>query len=74
MSSSPDPSTTPFSITKHDVGRYVRCKIDGCVGRIQRDPGNGHLYPSLKYEWEWCCHDFEYVVVMTDSSGSRQHG
>ncbi len=52
-----------FAITEDNVERYVRRNSTGEIGWIKRDPGNGWLYPSMKYEWQRYCDDFEYVSV-----------
>jgi len=53
MTDLPETTRTRFRIAPGDVGRYVRRKSTGDVGRVQRDPGNGWLHPHpLKYEWE----------------------
>lgn len=57
-----------FKITKDDLGRYVRRISTGDVGRIECDPGNDWLHPSLLYEWEHARCDFEYVAVTTETS------
>jgi hypothetical protein len=46
----PETTRTRFRIAPGDVGRYVRRKITGDVGRVQRDPGNGWLH-----RWEGRC-------------------
>ncbi len=50
----------------------MRNKTDGEVGRIERDRGNGHLHPSIKYEWAYCGDDFEYVDVMTEAERATE--
>jgi hypothetical protein len=64
MTDLPETTRTRFRIAPGDVGRYVRRKSTGDVGRVQRDPGNGWLHPHpLKYEWEIDRDDLEYVTV-----------
>jgi hypothetical protein len=53
-----------FTITADDIGRYVRQKSTGEVGRVSCDEGNGWLYTGIVYEWQWCRNDFEYVTVI----------
>jgi len=52
-----------FDIGPDDIARYVRQRSTGEVGMIVRDPGNGWLHPSQKYEWEASRDDFEYVTI-----------
>lgn len=58
-----------FEIADDDLGRYVRRKSIGQIGRVKRDPRNGWLYPDVVYEWESCRDDLEYVLIETDPRG-----
>ena len=58
---------TDFDITENDIGRYVRRKSTGEIGRVRRDPGNGWLHPGIMYEWKPYRHDLEYVAVISYS-------
>lgn len=60
----------PFDITPADVGRYVRDRATGHVGRVERDRGNGWLYPTLRYEWKTFRDEFEYVEVILPPSAA----
>jgi hypothetical protein len=57
-----------FTITEADIGRYVRRKSTGEIGKISKDPGNGWLHTGIVYEWKWCANDFEYVEVTVTPS------
>lgn len=59
----------PFTITSTDIGRYVRQKSTGEIGRVRRDPGNGWLHPGIVYEWRHLSADFEYVEVIPARRG-----
>ena len=52
-----------FSITREDIGRYVRRISTGEIGKVRQDPGNGWLHPAVVYEWKAYVHDLEYVEV-----------
>lgn len=52
-----------FTCTKDDLGRHVREISSGKIGVVKKDPGNGWIFPSIRYEWDYHADDLEYVVI-----------
>jgi hypothetical protein len=65
---------TEFTITPDDIGRYVRHRAIGTVGKIVVDRRSGLPYPSFVFHWQPHAKNLEYVTVTIDGSGMGDRG
>lgn len=65
---------TEFTTTPDDIGRYVRCRATGTIGKIVVDRRSGLPYPSFVFHWQPHAKNLEYVTVTIDGSGLGGRG